>query len=373
MMTYQFPINPKPPKSCRECSFLTDGCGGLRGEEFEKGCFQRCVTHCTKYGCDMVCPNSALLFPDYCEDVGGLGTTPELPLVTLSSAGLPIYIPQINHGSRRTILLNEDWVSTPLYVVVGKDRRGRFQVRFKSPEEIRNYLKVAAHTRIIVTGVGPDRTIEDLWESHVTRGIPDQLAALGIVAMTTPNYSFMSDVPRHNSLYNLTRIFRVAERLSEAGIATVPHLNASNDQDWERWLEFFREQTDVVCGCVEYQTGARRKEFGNYYFSKLVEMRDKLGRPIHPIAVGGSGKLMDFEGNFPSYTIIDSTPFMKTMKRQELSAIMNRWKWRKKPTRLRATLNGLLAQNIRFYRMRQMNRIGRSPDGGLGQLLLPAA
>jgi len=372
-MPYQYPVNPNPPKSCGECSFFADGCGGLRGEDFENGCFSRCLSHCVKHGCDMVCPNSALLFGDYCEDVGGLGTTPELPLVTLPTAGLPVYIPQINHGSSRSAPLDEEWISTPLYVVTQKDRRGRFQIRFKKPGELREFLKIADHTKILITGVGPDKVIEDFWQSHVTRGLPDQLAALGIAAMTTPNYSFMRDVPRHNSLYNLTRIFRVAERLSEAGIATVPHLNAYNDLDWERWLEFYREQPDVVCGCVEYQTGASRKEFGNYYFSKLVEMRDKLGRPVHPIALGGSGRFLDFENNFPSYTVIDSTPFMRTVNRQELVRIMNRWKWRQKPTKPHATLNGLLAKNIRNYRERQMIRIGRSSEGEPGQLLLSAA
>ena len=369
-MGYQFPFKPNPPKSCSECSFLTDGCGGLHGKDFDKGCFSRCVTHCVKYGCDMVCPNSALLFADYCEDVGGLGTTPKFPLLSTASEELPVYMPQIHHGSSRSALLDEEWVSVPLYAVTNKDRRGRFQVRFKTPEELRNFLKVAPHTKIIITGVGPDQVIEDFWESHITRGLPAHLAALGIVAMTTPNYSFMRDVPRHNSLYNLTRIFRIAERLSEAGIAVIPHLNASNDMDWHRWLEFYREQVDLVCGCVEYQTGACYKEFGNWYFSKLVDMRDKLGRAIHPIALGGSGRFLDFENNFPSYTIIDSTPFMKTMKRQELIEIMGRWKWHRRPTKPYATLNGLLVRNIRNYRWRQMIRVGRLPEG---QMLLPAA
>jgi len=372
-MPYQFPFKPDPPKSCAECSFLADGCGGLRGKDFDEGCFKRCVNHCAKFGCDTVCPNNALLFADYCEDVGGLGVTPKFSLHSPGPEQFPVYIPQICHGSCRSVPLNEDWISIPLYTVTQKDRRGRFRVRFKTPEEMRDFLKIANHTKILITGVGPDQVIEDFWEHHVVNELPNRLAQLGVAAVTAPNYSFMRDVPRHNSLYNLTRIFRISERLSEAGLATVPHLNASNDMDWSRWLDFYREQDGMSCCCVEYQTGARCRDFGNWYFSKLVEMQEKLGRPIHPIALGGSGRFLDFENNFSSYTIIDSTPFMKTMKRKELINMMGRWKWRKRPTKPYATLNGLLAINIRNHRLRQLTRIGRQCEYESGQLLLPAA
>ena len=189
-----------------------------------------------------MCPSTPLLFGQLFGDVGGICVPPRQPLVAFNPQSLPFYIPQINHGSQRTTLLKEPWVTVPLYIVAGRDQKRRYDVRFKSGDDLRAELRLAPQTNIIVTSVTPDRYIEDFWEEHNVKRIPEKLAALRIAAMTTPNFSFMRDVPRTNSLYNLLRIFRAAEAISQAGIPTVLHLNASINKDWERWLGVLKEQ-----------------------------------------------------------------------------------------------------------------------------------
>lgn len=367
-----FPQNPLHPTSCADCAFL-DECGGLDGEDFQKGCFSRCITHCAVHGCDMVCPVSALPFADYIGDVGGLWAPPRFPLLAFDPSELPPYVPQINHCGSRTVALDEPWVTVPLYEIVGRDRKGRYVVRFDSPEQLRSALKVSRNTQIIVTSATPDQVIEDFWAEHVVRGIPEKLANLGLAAMTVPNYSFMRDVSRINSLYNMSRSFRVAERLSEAGIATILHLNASTKKDWSRLADLFRDQSHVSSLCVEFQTGPKKKEIGDRYLAGLVGLRDAIGRELHPIALAGTGRIVQFQKIFPRFTVVDATPFMKTVHRQALVRVGNRWKWRKKETPLGATLNQYLASNIRIHRACQMQRAGLSPEGLGRQLLLPAA
>ena len=367
-----FPQNPLSPASCAACAFL-DECGGLDGEDFQKGCFSRCITHCVRHGCDMVCPVSALPFADYIADVGGLWAPPRLPLTAFDPSELPPYVPQLNHRGSRTVALDEPWVTVPLYEVVGRNRRGRYVVKYDSPAQLRSALKVSRNTQIIVTSVTPDRIIEDFWAEHVVRNIPEKLACLGIAAMTVPNFSFMTDVSRINSLYNMSRSFRVAERLSEAGISTILHLNASTKKDWSRLADVFREQPHLTTVCVEYQTGPGRKEIGDRYFAGLVGMRDAIGRNLHPIALAGTGRIVQFRNSFPRFTVVDATPFMKTVHRQVLVRVGRRWKWRKKETPLGATLNHYLASNIRNHRACQLERAGLSPEGLGLQLLLPAA
>jgi hypothetical protein len=181
----------------------------------------------------VACPCLHLRFPDLVEDVGGLCSPLSFPLQACNGS-FSHYIPQIDHGSRRGAALNEDVVVIPLTALIQKDRRGRLQVRYSSAETLRRGMRLSRETGVLVSGIAPDQPLEDFWAQHQRRGLLRQLAALDLLGMTTPNFSFMLDVPRTNVLYNLTRIFRMAERITEAGISTILHLQASSRYDWAR-------------------------------------------------------------------------------------------------------------------------------------------
>lgn len=363
------PVNPNEVPSCADCGFL-DECGGLEGEAFRFGCFQRCSVLCALRGCDMVCPSVPLLFGEYFEDVGGICVPPQRKLVELSTANAPLYIPQINHGWRGDALLREPWITIPLYFVARRDRRQRYRVRFSCSDDLRRTLGVPRETKIIITSVVPDAHIEDFWAEHKVRHVLEAIADLDIEAMTVPNYSFMVDVPRTNSLYNLSRIFRVSEAISEAGIGTIVHLNASTPKDWDRWRAVLADQSHIKAVCTEFQTGPSQRPIGDIYFDRLVGLQDSLGRALHPFILAGGGRLKQLQLNFRSFTVIDSVPFFKTMKRQLLYEGV--WKWRRRKTKPGASLTPRLTTNIERYRNRLLARLGITLQTRTGQLLLPA-
>ena len=364
-----YPVNPASVPSCADCGFLGE-CGGLEGDAFAQGCFQRCDTYCRLHGCDVVCPSSPLLVGELFGDVGGICVPPRSKLISYDPTDAPVYVPQINNGYRRIELLCEPWITVPLYAVAGRDRNQRYQVKFKSGEELRRALRVSPQTKIIITSVTPDRFIEDFWAEHKVRQIPEQLSALDVTAMTVPNFSFMRDVPRTNSLYNLSRIFRAAEAISAAGISTILHLNASTRRDWKRWRDVLREQSHINSICVEFQTGTHDREIGDRYFSGLVELQDSLGRRLHPFALAGGSRIVDLNANFDSFTIIDATPFMKTVKYWVLIRIAGGWKSRLYRMKVGASLSNRLKRNIESRRVRFLQRIGRDALQP-GQQLLP--
>jgi hypothetical protein len=367
-----YPVNPSPVPSCADCGFL-EHCGGLEGDDFLRGCFQRCDSHCRIHGCDVVCPSVPLFLGQLFGDVGGICLPPRQRLVKFNPKALPSYIPQINHGWQRTEVLNEPWITVPLYVVAGRDVNRRYDVRFKSGDELREALRLAPQTKIIITSVAPDRYIEDFWAEHSVKQIPAKLAQLEIAAMTVPNYSFMRDVPRTNSLYNLSRIFRAADAISNAGMPTILHLNASTRKDWERWLSVLKEQSQLSCVCLEFQTGTSSREIGDNYFAGLLDLQNKLGRALHPFVLAGGGRLQQLDENFVSFTVIDATPFIKTMKRQVLYHKNGFWKWKRKRTPLGSSLSKRLARSIELHRTRQLKQIGRGPEKPSAQLLLSHA
>jgi Domain of unknown function (DUF4417) len=344
---YQIPYRPRPPHSCDGCGFL-DECGGLDGPEYAVGCFRRCAEHCQYHGCDLACPCLHLTFPDLLEEAGGLWAPPEKELISLGlDAMLPQYVPQICHGGRRNTVLDEPIVAVPLSALVGRARGGKYDVRYDSPEAARQRLKLAAATEIVVISVAPDQIIEDFWESHVTRSILPKLAKLRLRAMTVPNFSFMVDVPRINSLRNVSRMFRVADRMSSAGIPTLLHIQASTKRDWVRWADVLREQPRCETIVAEFQTGTSTKKIGDPYFHGLAELQQNIGRKLHLIAVAGGGRIQEMENEFPSSTVVDSTPFIKTVHRQVLVRIgPSRWKWRSVYTAEDESLSARLKHNV---------------------------
>lgn len=350
---YQRPYRPRPPQSCAGCGFLPV-CGGLDGEAYASGCFKRCVDVCQFSGCDMACPCLHLNFPDLVEEAGGLWVPPKQSLLPVPQVGaLPLYIPQINHGSSRDILLEEPIVVVPLSTVVGRSRGGKYDVRFSSPEALRERLKLRHDCEIIVSSVAPDQIIEDFWESHVSRAILPKLAMLRLRGMTVPNFSFMLDVPRINSIYNLSRMFRVAERMSDAGLPTILHIQASTRRDWSGWAEVLREQSRCSIIAAEFQTGPSRKPIGDPYFAGLAELQQGAGRPLHLLAIAGAGRLRQMRTAFASSTIVDSTPFLRTVHRQKLIQIgARKWKWRPNHTDAGEKLSSLLQWNVKAQTQR---------------------
>lgn len=350
---YQRPYRPRPPESCGGCGHLPE-CGGLDGAAYAIGCFKRCVDVCQYRGCDMACPCLHLNFPDLVEEAGGLWAPPKQTLRPVLQAGaLSLYIPEIHHGSSRDIPLDEPIVVVPLSTVVGRSRGGKYDVRFSSAESLRERLRLRQDCEIIVSSVAPDQIIEDFWESHVSRAILPKLAMLRLRGMTVPNFSFMLDVPRINSIYNLSRMFRVAERMSEAGIPTILHIQASTRRDWLGWAGVLREQALCSIIAAEFQTGPSKKPIGDPYFAGLAKLQQSAGRPLHLLAIAGAGRLRQMRSAFGSSTVVDSTPFLRTVHRQKLIEIGGRkWKWRQNLTDAGEKLNNLLQWNVKAQRQR---------------------
>ena len=128
----------------------------------------------------------------------------------------------------------------------------------------------------------------------------------------------MLDTPRTNSLYNLSRIFRLTERMSENGITTVPHINASTESDWKKWEGVIKGLQDVRMVCMEFETGLSQSGLANrgrgvQFLQRFDRLQQVTGRRLHPVAIGGAGWMRELAGVADFFTAVDSTPFMKTV------------------------------------------------------------
>jgi len=345
-------VNQAPlPASCAECAYLKD-CGGLDGEAFHVGCFQRCERRCRNKICDCVCPGALVGFEEAWGEVGGICTPPTSCHQLPSTKLMPYYIPQVKHGSRRHENFQSEWVAVPLLSILSFSKYG-CRIRFESKAELCESLKISRQSKIVLTCVSQDPIIEKFWQNHRYYSLLSRIYNLEFHAVTVPNFSLMLDTPRTNSLYNISRIYRMIERMSEAGIVTVPHLNASTQADWKKWENVLSMHRETQVVAMEFETGlGSSRERGKHYLRCIDNLQQILGRRLHPIAVGAGSWLGEFAAIFDSFTVIDSTPFMKTVHFQvpyknERQTTLH---WRTERQHSETLLDGLLERNVETYR-----------------------
>lgn len=285
-------------------------------------------------------------------------------LRTVGATDLLLYVPVIGHGKRRVRPACAEVVALSLYEVVGGRRGGDYGLRsIPGAAALRAKFGLRTDCRVILLSVGPDQALERFWQNHRAADVPHVLADLELIGATTPNFSFFTDAPRTHSLWNRARTLRVAERLSSAGVAVIPHLNASNKRDWRYWAGFLREHANVRCIAKEFQTGLRHPEAGHLAFQALADLQQAVGRALHPVLIGGARYLPLLRRYFAGRgTVIDSRPFMNTVKRQAADVPSEgdggRLRWRRRSTPTGAGLDDLLDWNLAHYQSWTVSRLG---------------
>lgn len=275
----------------------------LNGTE-EWGCMHRCGGCADSRSCPFACPNNPRRFVFMVNEVGSLDYRPRTRITGPPAIGYPFLAPQIYHGYRRFKLLRADAVTISI-----KDLLARTGTR-----NVHDAFMLDPDTRVIALGVAKDHELEKWWGER--NSVIEKLRTLQLDAVTVPNYSIFANAPRHQTLVSIARIHHFAEELSAAGIATVPHIYAETDIDWQRWLEVLKEQPGISMLAMEFQTGLRVKEKALPYIQRLSDLQQRLGRSLHLIAIGGTQYRMEFRALFGDRcTLTDATSFMKTFRR----------------------------------------------------------
>jgi hypothetical protein len=274
-----------------------------------------------------------------------LGNVPKVDCV--GRPALPFVVPLLYNGSRRRVRLAADAVAVPLGLLF--DRRSG-ALKFRSREEVARAFQFDPAARLVLSGVDHDQPIEDYWAHRRAARLVEQLAALRPDLVTSPNYSLLLDVPRHDNLHNIKRIAICWAELAGAGVPAALHLNARTDHDWRRWTDFVAAREEVTSVAFEYATGAARMDRGTWHTHKLVELAAAAGRGLQIVVRGGQAHLGELERAFSEVVFIDTTSFVKTVKRQRLD-----WgpgakrRWRSALTPRGYPLDELLQHNVETF------------------------
>jgi hypothetical protein len=200
--------------------------------------------------------------------------------------------------------------------------------------------------------------LEDFWRFHRTEGLLAQLLSLEVDLFTVPNYSFFLDSPPLHYRYNRSRILRVTERASEAGLNAVLHLNALHEEEWRDWERLITAHAEITQVCLEFQTGYSRPAIGAAAIERLVRLRDNVGRPLHPIIIGGARFALELGQHFKFCTIIDAQPFLRTFYRRRCWVDSSgRLQWKFKRSQPGEDLGGRFKANLQTYAQRIDQRL----------------
>ena len=330
--------------ACKGCVFF-ERCGGLQNSRPLLNCFDQFC--CNTGNCDHVCPYKPDDFERRMQEIGGLRSD-DIPPLVQEPLELPAYVPMIHHPSRRADSLKATVVALDPYLIF-RSRQGAYRSLANDGDELRRHFKVAPTAKIILRGTAEDRFLEQFWTNRKSDRVAEHMARLGVSLVIGPNYSQFLDVPRTDTLFNRKRQLLCLAELSQSGISVAPHLSAVMPADWAFWTDFLRSQSNLRHVALNLQTGNKSFTEGSKAIDRVRRIQDGIGRPLSLILIGGAQFIDLVAGHFANFTLIDSEPFAKTMRRKLFQPEGKKRRWVDSWSLARQPIDHILQQNVDDY------------------------
>jgi len=335
---------PMTPLGCGSCPDRRE-CGGLRPQAAIFDCLDLCCGKPER--CDNVCRNNPT-FADRVREVGSfcLKTIPAATVIPQAPM-LPMIVPLVYHGSRRDEMIAMPAVALSLYAMFN---RIDGTPRYASREALCRALGITTESTIILSGTHHDRPLETWWAlgESKRRIIIRNLRDNGISLVTSPNYSLFTDAPRWTDMHSIKRIAITHSELVSEGLPAALHVNGRTETDFKRWGSYIDAHPEVTHVAYEFTTGTRWTGRREQHITWISALARSAARPLHLLVRGGLDLLPELSRSFACVTLIETSCFVKTMKRQRASiSKASRVVWSSDPTGAGAPLDDLFHHNIR--------------------------
>jgi hypothetical protein len=218
--------------------------------------------------------------------------------------------------------------------------------KYASRSELAEAFLIDQNSRIIISGVDVDKSLERYWQLARSQKIVEALAALKPDLITAPNFSLFVDAPREDNLHNLKRIAICWSEMVCEGLPTALHVNARTDRDWERWTTFITERPEVTALAFEFATGSKFGERGQWHVDQLCHLAGRVGRDLH-LVIRGKRHLAQLQCAFARVTVIDTNVYMKTMGRRHLENNDGVARWSRTWSLKRQPLDDIMERNAK--------------------------
>ena len=312
-------------------------------------------------GCTRVCRNKTASYVDQVREIGDfhLRTVPRSPTLQVSLDHE--IVPLVYHGSSRTGALQNDIFALRLPDLVNYSTGA---LRFNRREDLCSAFHISPHAEIMLTGVNQDKRIEPWWTLADQRiAIIKQLVSLGIKLVTVPNFSVVLDHPRHDDMHAMKRIGLLFSEFQNAGMPCALHPNGRTEQDFVRWGRFIASRDEIQVLAYEFTTGPGRKSRKEFHLEQLARLADVAKRDLDIIIYGKPDVIPTLLQSFRKVVYIETTSFMKTIKRQRAVRKKNdALAWLPAPTKIGEMIDPLFAHNVEERALYLKAKYYRIPD-----------
>jgi hypothetical protein len=331
-----------PPLGCQGC-FERAICGSLAIGRDIFSCLHFCCRQPER--CDSICRHH----PDFAlrvREIGGFELENVPRAMAIEAPTIPAVIPMIFHRASRTGLFAPAIAALSLYQLF---RRRDGTLRFQTRDAMLEGFGLSAETKLVLSGTAPDAPIESWWRlSRRRREVIRQLRDIGIALATTPNYSLFVDQPRWNDLHAMKRIALVHEEFLSEGLPCALHVNARTETDMRRWSDYIAARSEITHVAYEFTTGTGWADRQEVHAGWLIDLAREVRRPLHLVVRGGLDTLPALAGAFAQITLIETSIFMRTMKRRRaVITTSGNLKWEPALTSIGTPLDDLLSENHR--------------------------
>ena len=284
-------------------------CGGLHSSAGAYDCTSYCCG--TPGECDVVCQRNRT-FVDRVREVSGFDLLSLRRTRAVRFPSAPSSVPIVYAKGLRQAPFNPGFAAVEFHQLLNKNTRA---LKFTTMQQLADWFGLDPATKIIVSGTAKDRPLERWWSLGARRrDVLGQLAQIGIVAATAPNFSVFSDVPRWDNFHAMKRIAICWQEMLEVGVPCALHVNARAHRDWERWTAFVASRDEVDAIAYEFATGASTRL--GYHVDQLRYLADRVKQPLKLITRGGLSELPKLRQSYAEVSMLDSTTYMKTVNRK---------------------------------------------------------
>ncbi|HEY3331999.1 MAG TPA: DUF4417 domain-containing protein [Capsulimonadaceae bacterium] len=264
------------------------------------------------------------------------------------NSAFPIYATSLAHEYCRKKEVDLPFVVIPIESLFSM-KSGKCKLPESTSSCLRSKFGLKPDAMVLVECVDQDCTVEGFWQNERSAGIIAQLANMALVGATVPNFSYFYNAPRTQTLYNRRRSTIIAERMSQAGLAPIIHLNALTPSDWKWWESVLSDNPSVNLVAKEFGTGLRTRSKGIDDLWRMECLQDRLGRSLHPVLFSARRYLKHAVDRFERLTIVDSHPFHLTRSRRKLTIVNGKPKVVVHKTQPGEPLDDLYAHNVAEY------------------------
>ena len=233
--------------------------------------------------------------------------------------------------------------------MVEAQKGDKLVTKFDSADAVRDHFRLSRQTQLVLSGTGKDKYLERYWKYRQVNELAEYIGKLGVSFVIGLNFSSFLDVPRTGVMFNRKRQLMCLSELSDEGVSVAPHLSVTMPADWDFWTTYLRSNSQIRHVAFNFQTGYKKKTQGELALRMLRMVRDGVGRELIPILVGGTQFTKYCSTLFEKFSITDSVPFAKTMRRSSMLVSAVTRKWERGISLFGQSLSGLMLRNVSNY------------------------